>query len=645
MKQDCTLEKHFQFVRSIIKRYNWEPKTKEELDSELHSLQKRFDDQCVNIAVVGEFSSGKSSVINAMLGIDLLVMDDMTDTTLVPSVIAYSAEPTLEVLYNNGQRCHIKVTSIKDIGDTIAEYSFRDAMVNQEENAEAQFEEMQRLRADIIKKALAIKCFHIGIPSSFLRQGFRIIDTPGLNSLNENCTKITGEVLAEADSAIIVGKATSGLTENFREKIVKALGCRINQSCVVFTHFDKTTPMRRDKTLVYLQAVTASYFNANPKTFLVVPMVPPTVLCSIKGERFGEEHDEMLRLTVQSLHKVIDFSIKQRENTIVQNLQIILVRTLSNLELLMQKLQRNYEQRLRELEMSKMMPIETFVDKQLKASLVVIQQNSIICRANIENELDKIINDTKRQLEKQILRQADLTKLNDFMQKKLPEILQKTSEEMKKQDFEGRQYMIDVLATQLSVFEQSLKKEFSRLHIVQIVNFSPDDILKKIRFIDVVPINPMQRSIEFTNSEMNRGDRATGLAVIGGLLGFIFLSPFGACVGGLLGALLGGGTRSYSVKDVFNRIKPKYESELNEILSLERSNVLAAYDNSQRENINVFRQQLYSYQRHYKSEVDSLIAEEKEHKIEICFMIERIKRDLNEIVLHQKEINRIWKIN
>ena len=72
---------------------------------------------------------------------------------------------------------------------------------------------------------------------------------------------------------------------------------------------------------------------------------------------------------------------------------------------------------------------------------------------------------------------------------------------------------------------------------------------------------------------------------------------------------------------------------------------MAAYDNSQRENINVFRQQLYSYQRHYKSEVDSLIAEEKEHKIEICFMIERIKRDLNEIVLHQKEINRIWKIN
>ena len=30
MKQDCTLEMHFQFVRSIIKRFiNGEPKTKE----------------------------------------------------------------------------------------------------------------------------------------------------------------------------------------------------------------------------------------------------------------------------------------------------------------------------------------------------------------------------------------------------------------------------------------------------------------------------------------------------------------------------------------------------------------------------------------------------------------------------------------
>ena len=29
MKQDCTLEMHFLFVRSIIKRYSWELKTKE----------------------------------------------------------------------------------------------------------------------------------------------------------------------------------------------------------------------------------------------------------------------------------------------------------------------------------------------------------------------------------------------------------------------------------------------------------------------------------------------------------------------------------------------------------------------------------------------------------------------------------------
>lgn len=637
------LTPHIQFVRDVFGRYEWEAHVKREFEADLYNLQQRLNDDCVNIAVVGEFSSGKSSVINAMLGMDLLVMDDLPDTTLVPSIISYSEKPFLEIIYSQGNKACKTEMPIERIRDYIAEYSFRESLMKEQNYDDAYVNEMTNLRAAIAKKASKIKQFNIGIPSTFLKQGFRIIDTPGLNSLNPDCTRVTNNVLASADAAIIVGMATDGgLHQEFREKLAETFGDRMEQSCIIFTHYDHMTPARRERNLAYLQAVTASYFGLTPERLMVVPMVPPTILASLKGKRFGKEHDEMLRISCNSMGKVIDFSVRQREMTIINKLQKILTRILANLQVRVPEIKKKYEQKLEELERSRTNPIETFISRQLICLVRNIEIEVATYRTTISQNLDNISADTKKELEKEILRQPDLDHLQKFMNEGLKITLKSTSDKMTQQLIDGKIFVSNAVNNQLNVFEIAIKQEFRRLNIFHL---PIRNLLVENKIHDVELADSMKGAIKFAESELERENAGYALAVVGAIIGSIFTFGIGSVIGAAIGALFGLRGRSSEVSDVFKKMKPKYEKELNAALELQKSKVLASYDTVARNHTSDFKNQLNSYQERYKAEIDRLIAEEKQNKYRINKVIEQIERDLKEINNHQNIIRNLWKTN
>lgn len=637
------LTPHIQFVRDVFGRYEWEAHVKRELEADLYNLQQRLNDDCVNIAVVGEFSSGKSSVINAMLGMDLLVMDDLPDTTLVPSIISYSEKPFLEIIYSQGNKASKTEMPIERIRDYIADYSFRESLMKEQNYDDAYVNEMTNLRAAIAKKASKIKQFNIGIPSTFLKQGFRIIDTPGLNSLNPDCTRVTNNVLVSADAAIIVGMATDGgLHQEFREKLAETFGDRMEQSCIIFTHYDHMTPARRERNLAYLQAVTASYFGLSPERLMVVPMVPPTILASLKGKRFGKEHDEMLHISCNSMGKVIDFSVKRREATIINSLQKILTRILANLQVRIPEIKKKYEKRLTELERSKTTPIETFISRQLISLVRNIEIEAATRRTTITQNLDKIAADTKRGLENDILRKPDLESLQKFMQDGLNVTLKRTAEKMNTQATDGGVFISNVVNNQMNTFEIAIQKEFRRLNIIHL---PIRKILVENKIQNVELVDSMKGAIKFADSELERENTGYALIVVGAIIGSIFTFGIGTMIGAVIGSIFGFRGRSSEVSDVFKRMKPKYEKELNAALELQKSRVLASYDTSVRNHISNFKNQLNRYQERYKAEIDKLIAEEKQNKYRINKVIEQIETDLKEINNHQNKIINLWKIN
>ena len=64
---------------------------------ELVAIQKRFEDKSFKLAVVGEFSSGKSTFINALIGKDLLKHATLETTA------------TITYIHNSESKCGTKI--------------------------------------------------------------------------------------------------------------------------------------------------------------------------------------------------------------------------------------------------------------------------------------------------------------------------------------------------------------------------------------------------------------------------------------------------------------------------------------------------------------------------------------------------------
>lgn len=123
------------------------------------------------VTVLGEFSSGKSTFINSLIGKKFLPMK-VRPTTATITVLQYSEEEYLEVKFKNNE---IKRYPMTDIEKFVVE-----KFINQE---------------SIVEDVFYVK---VGIPCELLRH-FDIADTPGFNSQIDRHTQITTEFLKYSD--------------------------------------------------------------------------------------------------------------------------------------------------------------------------------------------------------------------------------------------------------------------------------------------------------------------------------------------------------------------------------------------------------------------------------------------------------------
>ncbi|WP_170019384.1 dynamin family protein [Campylobacter sp. RM16190] len=139
-----------------------------ELKDELRKLDL-FLSEPVQIAIIGQFSSGKSTFLNALLGFDILPTG-VTPVTARLTRIKYGENLSLRVDYKNGKELSLNVNEIAKFVD-------------------------QRVYGDEVKEL----CIYA--PNPILKL-VNFIDTPGLNSLSSSDTNITKEVLDSVSSVI-----------------------------------------------------------------------------------------------------------------------------------------------------------------------------------------------------------------------------------------------------------------------------------------------------------------------------------------------------------------------------------------------------------------------------------------------------------
>jgi len=137
------------------------------------------------LAVVGQFSRGKTTLMNALLGAAYLPMGALPMTSVITTV-RFGSRPRA-IVYRRASPLPVEVP-LAEVASFVAQASAR--------------------RAE-----LQVVSVQVEIPAEILRLGFEFVDTPGVGSAIEINTATTRQFLPEADAVIFVTGLDSPLTE------------------------------------------------------------------------------------------------------------------------------------------------------------------------------------------------------------------------------------------------------------------------------------------------------------------------------------------------------------------------------------------------------------------------------------------------
>jgi GTP-binding protein EngB required for normal cell division len=204
-------------------------------DDILRELFARLAEDRFNLVVVGRFSRGKSSLMNAILGLDRLPTGILPLTSVITSV-SYGSEEGVELTFEGSSL----VTTIEL--EELPRYVTQGGNPGNEKG---------------------VKVAVVRLPAEILRRGFYFIDTPGLGSSTVENTRTTQSFLPAGDAFLLVTSYEAPLSEDELSflQTARLSGRRI---FVAVNKQDAVTPSERAEVLTYLHQQLAALFETNP---------------------------------------------------------------------------------------------------------------------------------------------------------------------------------------------------------------------------------------------------------------------------------------------------------------------------------------------------------------------------------------------
>ncbi|MEZ2228940.1 MAG: dynamin family protein [Microcoleus sp.] len=151
----------------------------------LDDVVTKLENQSFSVAIIGEYKRGKTTLINALLGKDILPTDIKPCSASI-NRITYSLNPLVKIIFKDGREEEVSIDKLKDY--------------------------ITKLTPESEKIASNVKEAVIYYPTHYCQNNVDIIDTPGLND-NDSMDLVTLSVLPQVDAAIVVILAQAPFSE------------------------------------------------------------------------------------------------------------------------------------------------------------------------------------------------------------------------------------------------------------------------------------------------------------------------------------------------------------------------------------------------------------------------------------------------
>lgn len=198
-----------------------------ELQDALMHLEVRAKEP-MKIAITGQFSSGKSTFLNALLSKQILPTG-ITPVTSKVNFLRYGDEPKIRIRYLDGRDEYQSI-------ENIARYTDQRGVVEE------------------------IEYLTLYVPLELLREVV-FVDTPGLNSQAHQDTTTTQKVLRDVDGIIWLSLIDNAGKQSEAKVLGEYMGAYSSKSLCVLNQKDKFTPEQVAQSVAYIRKNFGQFFS------------------------------------------------------------------------------------------------------------------------------------------------------------------------------------------------------------------------------------------------------------------------------------------------------------------------------------------------------------------------------------------------
>jgi GTP-binding protein EngB required for normal cell division len=229
----------------------------------LRKIASKLQNDVFVLAVVGEFSRGKSTLINALLECPELLPTSIEPNTAAVTVLSYAPEFRASVTFKDGSTR--ESLNADDVARLAAGQGLNGHM--RSGDAAARFTESSDswpgyhsetdLDIDLADRSSAsreVASIQVALPAPFLSDGIRLVDTPGIGSVNPEHAEATRQYVDQADAVLFLVN-TDPVIGQSECNFLSFLRNYVNRFLFVVTKIDRFSPRERAQSLTYTTRV------------------------------------------------------------------------------------------------------------------------------------------------------------------------------------------------------------------------------------------------------------------------------------------------------------------------------------------------------------------------------------------------------
>lgn len=606
------IDSHIVFASTLMGKYDWEEATKHNLEKQLATIVKKQNDKKLNISVIGEFSTGKSSFINAFVGYELLAVNVIQGTTVAITIIEYSEDFSITLTDFSGRSSRKVYKSIDSLRQQLHIYT-TDAT-----------------------NAQKINYVTVTLPSDILKNGYRIIDTPGTNSLELWHEEITRRAIRElSDLSIILTDATQPMSTTLTSFVDATLGDSVNSCAFVANKIDRIRERERDGIIRFISKKICQNFEIEEP--IVLPFSSVALTNSFAKETVNVDNINFL-LTTNSLEQLLSYTAKQRLRAQAWKILHLINNIYSTLDNNIKSIAVQYQQELQMLERSKQTDLKPFITRQIS-----MRQKSFLSRAKdykykVESICESLTSKAKTHIESKIESCNSLDNLSNYIRSSLSDDIKKEGQLIVSGTESQFSELRKLFNRELKLFQKEFEKEFERLKILSVkFNVKSKDVVVQYS-AHSANIGPVMTLI---SEELSKENWALGGGAAAGAAIGTAIAPG---VGTLFGAVIGffaGAAAAPDTSEVKGKIRSKLSIPLQSYYRSVANDFMTDYNNYV-DDISLFLEtEINRYYSTYASTVRQRLKDWETQHRNIKERIQKIEKEIIGLRNRQQSIKNI----